>query len=114
MTNSQQVELDGKKLNPRELTFAEIEKVLESLATEEIHPLETICPEEPVPALAVALSTDLKLSDLINLTPSTATQLIKEVKESNPFLCQAVENLGAIAIEAQKKSSQTSEDQPAD
>lgn len=109
---------------PRELTVREIELVLESLGKQEIHPIETICPEEPIPAVAVALSTgptvtsieelQPRLDALKDLLPSQVPELLKQVREKNSFLAQAVENLSAAARQLQnhdrEPASTTSED----
>lgn len=120
MTNQNQAEINGNKLTPRELTFTEVDLVLNSLLEPKVHPIEMVCPEEPVAALAIALSCGVEIDELNELTPSAAKQLIGEVKQSNPFLCQAIENLAKIAMEAQKVQGQaltnestTSEEQPA-
>ena len=55
----------------RELTLREMEQVLEDLGSGKLHPVEGIVPEEPVSALAMAISVDIEspdaLLDLINL-----------------------------------------------
>lgn len=92
------VDLNGKKLKPRELTFREVEQVLESLVNPETHLLELSNPDEPIPAEAVALSVGIETDDLYDLTPTQGKQLLEEVKKKNPFLAQTVETLASAAV----------------
>ncbi len=107
------IELNGKPILPRELTVREVEMVMESLQSEDMHPLETMCPDEPIPALAIAISIgpsladrqelDARLDSLKDLTPSQIPELFKQVREKNSFLARAVENLAAIARQMQDR-----------
>lgn len=107
---------------------------MESLINSEMHPLEAMCPDEPIPAIAVALSIgqqlDIqknaaeeivkRLDSLKDLLPSQVPELFKQVREKNSFLARAVENLAAAARQMQNQQqdldqdSTTSGDQSAD
>ncbi len=91
------IELNGKQLIPRELTVREVEAVMESLGNENLHILESMCPDIPIPASAVATSVGVELEDLKDILPSQVPELFRQVKEKNSFLAQAVENLAGIA-----------------
>ena len=107
------IELNGKVLVARELTVKEVDKILESLESEQMHPFEAIFPEEPVPALGMALSLDIQADDLLDLPHSQLVTLISEVKEKNPFLVQKVERLAELGrkiIDLKSEGQET--DQP--
>lgn len=125
------IELNGKPIIPRELTVREVEFVMESLMDTAMHPLEAMCPDEPIPAVAVALSigqpldsqtnssTEIteRLDSLKDILPSQVPELFKQVREKNSFLAGAVENLAAAARQMQSHQqdqdpdSTTSDDQ---
>lgn len=93
----EKIELKGKVLVAEELTVRQVDQVMASLVKEEIHPLEAMCSDEPIPAVAVALSVGVEVDDLSDLKPSQVVVLFKQVREANSFLAQAVEGLGTIA-----------------
>ncbi|MDP3481344.1 MAG: hypothetical protein Q8R88_16365 [Desulfoprunum sp.] len=91
------IELNGKALSARELTALEIKKVLESLNSEEIHTFELMFPNEPVPALGMAMSLDIEPAALLDLTHSQMLTLLGEVKKVNPFLVEIVGTLKKLS-----------------
>jgi len=93
---AEKIELNGKVLIARELTVKEVDKVLENLQSEEMHPFESMFPDEAVPALAMAMSLDITPDDLLDLTYSQLVTLIDEVKKKNSFLVQKVEKLAEL------------------
>ena len=93
---SEKIELNGKALVARELTVNEVEKILKNLESQEMHPLEQLFPEEPVPALAMGMSLEVDPEQLLDLPHSKLVTLFGEVKKENPFLVQAVERLAAV------------------
>lgn len=99
--NDKPIELNGKQLAPRELTLREMERVLGDLGSGKPHLIETIVPEEPVSALAIAISVDIESPDaLLDLTPTLIKDLAAQVREKNPSLARAVKTLGALASKA--------------
>lgn len=111
---TQEIQLNGKTLIPRELTVRQVETVMETLQNEEIHWLEAEFPDEPIPATAIAESVEVELDELKDILPSQLPILIQKVKEANPFLVGKVEALANIAREIQEKHSTTSADQSAE
>lgn len=107
------IELKGKQLVPRELTIREIESLLDNL-TGDIHPLEAMFPEEPVPATAVAMSVGVEVDELLDLGPSLVGELFRQVRVKNPFLTQAVETLAAVGRRILAEDSKTSDAPSAD
>ena len=89
--------LDGKELKPKELTVRQVMDVLEDLVGQDVHILESVCPDEPVPAVAASLSVGVDPDELTNLTPSEVKELFSRVKKQNPFLVDAMEKLITIA-----------------
>ena len=106
-TTAVKIELNGKQLVPRELTIREVETLLQNLEGD-VHPLEAICPEEPVPAIAAAMSVGVEVDELLDLVPSLVPELFRQVREKNPFLTQAVETLAAVGRQIQDADSKTS------
>lgn len=101
------IELNGKQLVPRELTIREIEILLSNL-TADLHPLESMSPEEPVPAVAAAMSVGVEVDELLDLVPSLVPELFRQVRVKNPFLTQAVETLAAVGRRILAEDSKTS------
>lgn len=100
------IELNGKQLVPRELTINEIETLLGNL-DDTIHPLEAMCPQEPVPA-AAAMSVGVEVDALLDLVPSLVPELMRQVREKNPFLTFAVETLADVGRRLQVEGLKTS------
>lgn len=97
MQNEPAITLNGKTLSPRELTLRELERVLDNLKTGQPHPIETVIAEEPISALALAISVGVDPDELMELTPSQVKRLAGMVREQNPSLARAIEDLGALA-----------------
>jgi hypothetical protein len=91
------IELNGRVLEPRELTMREIEKVLKALQAPEIHPLECEVQDEPISALAVSISTETPLDELLDLTPTQGKELMAQVRAKNPSLAREIERIGSLA-----------------
>ncbi len=89
--------LKGKELRPRELTVRQVLDVLENLVGQDVHILESVCPDEPVPAIAAAISVGVDVEELTELTPTEVKELFGQVKKRNPFLVDAMGKLIAIA-----------------
>lgn len=118
------IELNGKPVEPRELTLREIEHVLQNLKDAEPHPLESVVPDEPVSALAIALSLapsplkeksdiDHALDALLDLSPSQVKEAAVMVRDKNPSLARVIEGLGTLAAkflaaDLEEKDNQTS------
>lgn len=76
----------------------EIEQVLSALRADEMHPVEAMCPEIPVSALAIAISCDLVVDALMDLTPSKVLELATQVRDKNPSLAREIEQLASLAM----------------
>jgi len=90
------IKLNSKTLRARELTAREVKKVIDNLSSEEIHTFELIFPNEPVPALGMAMSLDIGSDELLDLTRTQMLTLLGEVKKKNPLLVQVVEALRGL------------------
>lgn len=103
--------MNGKPLTPRELTVRECETLLENLPVE-VHPLEALCPDEPIPATAIASSCNLEMAELDehwkDLTSSQIKELFAQVRVKNPFLARAVESLAEVGARILAEESKTS------
>lgn len=67
--------------------------VLESLHSKEIHTFELMFPNEPVPALGMAMAIGIDPDELLDLTHSQMVTLLEEVKKKNTLMVQLVEKL---------------------
>jgi len=112
--------LNGNELVPRELTVGEVEAVMESLMDHGVHVLERAAKEEPVPAVATALSVDLvRLNDsdrfekgylekvdlLKRLTATEVRSLCEQVRLKNDFLAQEVGALVELGRRIQEEEA---------
>lgn len=103
------ITLNGTPIIIRELTVAEVEAVLDALLENEPDIIETILPESPVPAPAIALSAGRTIDELKQLPCSELRFVIEEVQEINPFLIMMLERLARIGrqlIETENEEEQ--------
>lgn len=112
MADGTAIELNNVQMTARELTVRECEWLLEHIEGD-VHPLEAMCPDEPIPAKAIAKSVDVSMdwldSNWKDLSPSQVKQLFTMVREKNPFLARSVEALAEVGRRILDEESKTSE-----
>jgi len=91
------IEMHGKPLNPQELTLKQIEQVLQAMRSDELHPVEAMCPEIPVSALAIATSCGIDPDNLMDLTHTQVVELANQVAAANPSLARETDLLATLA-----------------
>jgi hypothetical protein len=117
------IELNGKKLIPRELTVREVEALIEGMPGKELHVLEDVAKDIPVPIEAVEMSVGETADNLRDLPATQVEELFRQVQIKNPYLARRVEalaelagqiRLAELAAEEAKKASNPSSDRSAD
>lgn len=117
------IELNGKKLIPRELTVREVEALIEGMPGNDLHVLEDVASSIPVPIEAVELCVGETADSLKDLPATQVEELFRQVQMKNPYLARRVEalaelagqiRLAEMAAEQAKKDSSPSSDQSVD
>ena len=109
MQNTDTVTFDGKEITITELSVKQIRQMFDQLDKQEPQLFDDLI-NEPVPTLAITISTGITLDKLEEHRPSEVAALAKEVIAVNPFLAAMITRRVAAFEKIAEMSRQHSTD----